>query len=77
MLRTAVPEAAVNEHRQFCLLENEVRFARELGVPTPANYSTAPKNLDQPELGRLVARAADAGHQSRPRQPSESCACRH
>jgi len=57
-----VPEAAINKHGKALLGENEVRLARQFGAPAPARDAVCPENLNQPQLGALVARTPDAGH---------------
>jgi hypothetical protein len=38
MFRTGVPETAVNENRQLCGLENEIRLSEYRLIPPPAGY---------------------------------------
>ena len=66
VLRTTVPETAVHKHRQFEFQKNEVRFARELGATPPTDDSIRSKNLDQSQLGSLVAAASNGRHQGGP-----------
>lgn len=60
--RAAVPETTVDEDGGAEQREDEVRAARQLGASAPAGDAVRPENLDQPQLGALVARVADAGH---------------
>jgi hypothetical protein len=38
MFRTGVPETAVNENRQLCGRENEIRLSEYRLIPPPAGY---------------------------------------
>src|SRR5687768_4064162 len=62
VLGAAVPEASIHKHRGLQLGENEVWFAGQFRSPSPADDATRTENLNQPQLGVLVARSTDAGH---------------
>ena len=43
VLRTAVPETAVNKHRQFNFRKNKIRFAENFLIPPPAGDAVTAK----------------------------------
>jgi hypothetical protein len=43
VLGTAVPETAVHKHRELEFLENEIRFAEDFLIPSPAGDSVPTK----------------------------------
>jgi hypothetical protein len=59
----AVPEAAVDEHRQPDRGEGEVGAAGQPQAAAPTGDAGGAQGRDEPELGGGVALAADEGHQ--------------
>ncbi len=64
--RTTMPETPVNKHDQPLTRKNKIRFASETVPPSPASNPMRSKNRNQPQLGVLVAGAADERHHLRP-----------
>lgn len=62
MLWTTMPETAIHEYRKAYFGKNEIGFAKNRHVPSPAGDSIGTEYLDQGKLGILVATGADAGH---------------
>lgn len=52
--RASMPEATVDEDREFLLGEREVGSARQREVPPPANDSVCAQQREHPHLGCLV-----------------------
>jgi hypothetical protein len=65
MLRTAVPEAAVNKHGEAFTPKDEVGVARDWLPSAPARDTASAKNRHQPELRVFVTSRADDGHHLR------------
>jgi hypothetical protein len=58
----SMPEAAVDENGNAFLSEHKVGFAEQALMPAPAGDPVATENGYECNFGRLVAFAADAGH---------------
>ncbi len=65
MLRAAMPEAAVNEHRKLDLREGEVWSPNHGVMSSPANDTMCPKDLCKDCLSGFIAFAANARHDLR------------
>ena len=66
VLRAAMPEAAVHEHRKTVLAENKIGIAEQADVTTPAGDTVSAKQRDHGKLSGFVAAPAHTRHNFRP-----------
>jgi hypothetical protein len=71
---TAMPETAVNEHRELEFWKNEIRFAEDLLIPPPTGDFVSPEKFDEGQLGFFVSARANARHQFAARQSCKQLA---
>ena len=62
MLRAAVPEAAIHEHRQPELGKHEIRFAEHGLMTTPAGDPVLPEDAHQSQFSIFVSAPANVRH---------------
>lgn len=59
----SVPVAAVNKNSEAMRGKHKVGLAGEFEIASPADDVVRAENRDEPQLGVLVAGAADSGHE--------------
>ncbi len=62
MLGAAVPETPVHENREFNFLKNEIRFAEDFLIPTPAGDLVLPEKCCERDFCVLVPASANQTH---------------
>ena len=62
VLWTSMPETPVHKYADPLDAKNEVRFANQILLSSPAGQSVCSEDLDQPQFRRLVAPGADTRH---------------
>lgn len=60
--RTAVPKAAIHEHRHLLLGKRKIWLSLNRVVPSPASYSVCSKQFHHSHLGALVSPTTDPRH---------------
>ena len=62
MLRTKVPEASVNKHRNLFSMKNKIRFSKDPLFPPPTSNPISPQYLRKNEFRFSVAGAPNSRH---------------
>jgi hypothetical protein len=62
MLGASMPKAPVDENGEASFGENEIRFAEDWHLATPAGNGVFPEKHDKAEFRRLISATFDAGH---------------
>lgn len=77
VLRTAVPKAAVHEHRELQFGKGEVRLSEHGLLPPPAGNAVDAEKPDKREFGGLVPAPTDARHEFGTGEASKQGDARH
>jgi hypothetical protein len=70
-LRTAVPEAAIDENSNLMPRKDKIRFPRQGIAPAPADETGGANNSDKPQLSCLVRLRPNSRHVRRSFRPGK------